>query len=179
MIRLFIALPIPQEIRPFLHRIGSSLPYAKPVPEEQIHLTLRFIGDVEGSQFIDIKQSLSSVTAASFRMSIQGVGHFPPRGKPRVIWAGAQPAKKIQSLKKKIDTCLRTCKLDPDKRKFFPHVTLARLKDTPVKRVSEFLAGNAFLHFDEFEANCFQLYSSKLTPKGAIHTLEASYSLWK
>ncbi len=110
-------------------------------------------------------------------MKIQGVGHFPPRGKPRVVWAGVRPVEPIQALKRKIDACLQTCQLVPDKRKFSPHITLARLKDTPVKRVTEFLAGNAFLDFEEFEANSFYLYSSKLTPKGAIHTLEASYPL--
>lgn len=177
MIRLFIALPVPKEIKPFLHRMGCSLPYAKPVPEEQIHLTLRFIGDVEGAGFLDIKQSLTTVTVNSFGMTIQGVGHFPPRGKPRVVWAGVRPVEPIQTLKRRIDTCLKTCGLAPDKRKFSPHITLARLKGTPIKRVTEFLADNSFVYFDEFQIKSFQLYSSRLTQKGAIHTLEATYPL--
>ena len=177
MIRLFIALPIPQTIRPYLHRIGGSLPYSRPVPVDQIHLTLRFLGDLEGSRFLDIKEELSTVAAAPFFMSIQGVGHFPPRGKARVVWAGVRPVEPVQHLKRKIDSCLRSCGISADPRKFSPHITLARLKDTPAQRVAEFLAGNSFLCFDEFKVDCFHLYSSKLTQKGAIHRCEATYQL--
>lgn len=177
MIRLFIAIPVPRNIRLILSRMGESLPYARAVPEEQLHLTLRFIGDVEGTTFLDLRESLKKLPAPSFDLSIQGVDHFSSRGKPRVIWAGVRPAEPVVQLKRRIDNCLKTCSIANDKRKYSPHITLARLKDTPVRRVSEFLAGNAFLHFDAFKVDSFHLYSSKLTQKGAIHTLEAAYPL--
>jgi 2'-5' RNA ligase len=177
MKRLFIALDIPDTIRPFLYRRGCSLPYAKAVPEEQIHLTLRFIGEVEGGLFLDIRQALQAVQSSCFDLAIQGAGHFPPRGKPRVVWAGVRPADPVTRLKRKIDGCLQECGITPDKRKFSPHITLARLNDTPVRRVSEFLADNALLSFDAFRVDQFHLYSSRLHAKGAVHTLEASYGL--
>lgn len=177
MIRLFTAIPIPQDIRPLLHRMGCSLPMARAVPDEQIHLTLRFIGEVESNRYLDIKENLSFVSGSSFSLEIQGVGHFPPRGKPRVLWAGVQPVEKVAQLKRKIDVCLARCEIGPDKRKFSPHITFARLYDTPLKRVTEFLAGNSFLQFHKFDVDCFHLLSSRLLPKGAVHTLEAVYPL--
>lgn len=177
MMRLFIALPIPKNMRAMLHRMGCSLPSAKPLPEEQVHLTLRFIGDVEGSTFLDIKEGLTSVHSPSLDLVIQGVGHFPPRGKPRVIWAGVQPVEPVIKLNRKVNSCLKSCGVAPDTRKFSPHITLARLKNTPVKRVTEFLVNNAFLNFPEFNIECFHLYSSRLSSKGAVHTLESTYAL--
>ena len=157
--------------------MGRSLPGARPVPEEQIHITLRFIGEVEGSLLQDIQESLSSVSASSFHLGIQGVGHFPPRGKPRVIWAGLSPTDTLRILKQRIDSNLQQCGITSEQRKFSPHVTLARLNNCPLRRVTEFLAGNSFLTFDEIQIQSFNLYSSKLTQKGAVHTLEHSYQL--
>ncbi len=157
--------------------MGASLPGARAVPEEQIHITLRFIGEVDGTTFLDIKEILEKVHVSEFTLGIAGVGHFPPRGKPRVIWAGLQPTEELVKLKRQIDTRLIECGIAPDTRKFSPHITLARLNTTHLKRVTEFLAGNAFLRFDDFGVSAFHLYSSKLSHKGAVHTLEASYSL--
>ncbi len=177
MIRLFTAIPLPQKIRAILHGMGRSLPGARPVPLDQIHITLRFIGEIEGSLLQDIKESLSSLKVDSFSLAIRGVGHFPPRGQPRVIWAGLYPTDKLSRLKRKIDSNLQQCGIPSEQRKFSPHVSLARLHNCPIKRVTEFLAGNSFLEFDELRINQFNLYSSKLTPKGAIHTLEQSFEL--
>ncbi len=177
MMRLFIAVLIPEYIGPLLHEMGRSLPGGRPVPVEQIHITLRFIGEVEGSVFKDIRENLSTVRVSPFTIGIRGVGHFPPRGKPRVIWAGLEPVEELIRLKRKIDACLLQCGIAPDSRKFSPHVSIARLNNSPLNRVTQFLAGNAFLQFDEFEVNCFELFSSRLSPKGAIHTLEERYPL--
>ncbi len=177
MIRLFTAVSIPEALRQQLHAMGRSLPGARPVPEEQIHITLRFIGEVEGALFKDIKENLNTINTSPFRVAIQGVGHFPPRGKPRVIWAGLHSTDQLIKLKRKIDTCLIECGLPPDNRKFSPHITLARLNNPPIHRITSFLAGNAFLKFEEFDVDHFHLYSSKLASKGATHTLEADYPL--
>ncbi len=177
MIRLFTAIPLPLLVRSSLHAMGRSIQRARPVPEDQIHITLRFIGEVEGSRVHDIKMSLSSVQLSPFSLAVQGVGHFPPRGKPRVVWAGLNPVDQLCVLKKRIDSSLKHCGIPPEQRKYSPHVTLARLKNTPLKRVTEFLAGNSFLAFEELQICSFDLYSSKLTQKGAVHSLEQSYEL--
>ncbi len=177
MIRLFTAVPIPGRINSFLHAMGRSLPGARAVAEDQIHITLRFIGEVEGGLFHDIREKLTGVTGKPFDLAIRGVGHFPPRGKPRILWAGLEPTDQLITLKRRIDAALIECGLPPDNRKFAPHVTFARLNNPPLNRLTNFLAGNAFLQFETFEVTCFNLYSSKLSPKGALHSLEASYPL--
>lgn len=177
MKRIFIAIPLPQNIRAVLHAMGRSLPGVRAVPEEQMHITLRFIGDVDGTTLLDIKENLAAVSHTPFYIAVKGVGHFPPRGKPRVIWTGLQPAEELKKLKRKVDTSLIKSGIPADTRKYSPHVTLARINSTPLKRVTEFLAGNAFLAFDEFQVTSYTLYSSKLSHKGAIHTVEEKYAL--
>ena len=177
MIRLFISIEIPPIIRALLQAMGRSLHGARGVPEDQIHITLRFIGEVEGSVLQDIHEKLSSVHFDPFSIKIKGVGHFPPRGKPRVVWAGIEQNEHLTRLKKKIDAALNQAGLPPDDRKFAPHITIARLNSSSLQRITEFLSGNSFLQFDEFEINSFHLYSSKLSHKGAIHICEESYSL--
>lgn len=177
MKRIFIALPLPQPIRHILHAMGRSVQGARAVPEEQIHLTLRFVGDVDGTTFLDIEEKLHTLSGKNFPLLIRGVGHFPPRGKPRIIWAGVESSDELLRLKRKVDNQLIECGIPADSRKYSPHITLARLKTTTSKRVTEFLAGNSFLQFDQLLIEEFHLYSSHLSHKGAVHTLERSYSL--
>ena len=174
-IRLFIAIDLPQDSIELISGMGRSIPGSRPVAAEQLHLTLRFIGEVDHGLFHDIQEQLQLVRFSPLTLALQGVGHFPPRGKPRVLWAGITPITELTKLKNRIDTQLVRCGLPPEKRKFAPHITLARLKNPSIERVSQFLAGNNLLKSPEFTVDCFHLYSSHLTKNGAIHTIEASY----
>jgi 2'-5' RNA ligase len=147
------------------------------VPEDQIHLTLRFIGEVDGSTFLDIKESLAEVKSVPITLSVKGVGHFPPRGKPRVIWAGVAPAGDVVILRNRVNSALVQCGIEPEQRKFHPHITLARLKNSPTGKIAHFLAGNSLLESPEFTLERLTLFSSNLTPKGALHRVEAEYHL--
>lgn len=177
MIRLFIAIELPPDIRSYIKGLGRGIPGARPIPEEQIHLTLHFLGEVEGTMFKDIRESLLEVKKDPFSLQISGVGHFPPRGKPKVIWAGVTPTDELIHLRKRVGKELLACGLALEKRKFSPHITLARLRNSPLQRVSEFLAGNSFLESSPFTVDSFHLFSSKLSKNGAVHTLEESYLL--
>ena len=177
MPRLFIAIDLPAAIRNNLGAMSFGIPGAKWVDPQQIHLTVRFIGDVDGTIFLDIKEALTQVESPSFPMALKGVGHFPPRGKPRVLWVGIEQNPSLQSLKKRIDAILAGVGLAPEGRKFSPHITLARLKNSPVQKVANFLAGNGLFSQEPFEVREFKLYSSTLTPKGAIHKVEKVYPL--
>jgi RNA 2',3'-cyclic 3'-phosphodiesterase len=179
MIRLFIAVELPPDIRSYIKDLGHGILGARPVREEQIHLTLLFLGEVEETLFKDIRECLLEVKKNPFQLQISGVGHFPPRGKPRVIWAGVTPTDELQRLKKRIDKVLLTCSLDLDKRKFSPHITLARLRDSPIEKISEFLASNSFLKTPKFTVDSFHLFSVRLGKKGTSHILEESYELGK
>ncbi len=177
MIRLFIGIAMPAGVRRLLSSLGSTIPGARPVPEEQIHLTLRFIGEVEATMFHDIRERLVDIDSRPLTTAISGVGHFPPRGKPRVVWAGLESAGDIIILRNKVNSLLRQCGVEPERRKFHPHVTLARLKNSSPERVAAFLQTNALLQSPEIVIDRVNLYSSRLLAEGAIHRIEAVYPL--
>jgi RNA 2',3'-cyclic 3'-phosphodiesterase len=178
MHRLFIAIDFPEEIKKGLSSLCYGLPGVKWVDINQMHLTLRFIDEVDGGVFRDIMSVLEDVEFEGFSLLVKGVGCFPPRRDPRVLWAGLEKSEEMSSLRKKIDSQLKRIGVEPEKRKFSPHITLARFRKKPsVYRVADFLAGNGLFSLPEFSVSEFHLYSSILTPKGAIHQIEASYSL--
>lgn len=177
MVRLFVAIDLPKEVRRDLSFLCCGLPGARWVPEEQIHLTLRFIGEVDGAVFQDIKAGLEDVKHAPFPMRLQGLGFFPPRKSPRVLWAGIEKNDALVQLRNRAEAVLVRCGLAPETRKFAPHVTLARLTNTPVGRLANFLAGNGLYATEPFMVDAFHLYSSFLTSKGAFHQVESSYGL--
>lgn len=177
MIRLFVAIPIDPEIRRKLSGLGAMLPGARAVPEDQVHVTLRFIGEVDTGLFHDIRERMQELRSPPLQLSVKGTGHFPPRGKPRVIWAGIEPAGDVIILRNRVNSILSRCGIAPEQRKFHPHITLARLKNSSPKRVASFLAGNSLLQSPPFTVDRVQLCSSRLTANGAIHRVEASYPL--
>jgi 2'-5' RNA ligase len=174
MIRLFVAVEVPQDIRLYLKDLGRGIPGARPLPAEQIHLTLCFLGEVERSLFQDVRECLFEVEKKPFSLQISGVGHFPPRGTPKVLWAGVTPTDELVRLKKRVDRALQTCGLELEKRKFSPHITLARLRNSPIQRVSEFLAGNSFLQTPKFTVDSFHLFSSRLGKRKAVFPISGA-----
>ena len=175
MPRLFIAVDLPDTIRENLAAMSFGIPGAKWVAPEQLHLTVRFIGAVDGALFRDIKDILNGIHLASFSMQLKGVGFFPPRGAPRVLWVGLEKNQQLQILRKKIDLLLSRVGVEPEGRKFSPHITLARLKNSPVQKIANFLSGNGLFSQEPFMVEDFKLYSSILSPKGAYHKIERIY----
>ncbi len=177
MHRLFVAIDLPPDIAAQLQGICYGVPGARWVQPEQMHLTLRFIGEVDGGVFRDIKEGLGAIMTEGFALQVKGLGFFPPRKTPKVLWAGIAPVEEVSGLRNKIENVLLGMGLGPEGRKYSPHITLARLHDTPLARLSRFLAGNGLFATEAFPVSEFHLYSSELTSKGAFHTIEASYPL--
>lgn len=177
MFRLFVAIDLPPDIAAQLQSLCYGVPGARWVQAEQMHLTLRFIGEVDGGVFRDIKEGLADIETEGFVLQVKGLGFFPPRKTPRVLWAGIEPVERVSGLRRRIDNVLLGLGLEPEGRKYAPHITLARLQDTSLARVGRFLAGNGLFATEPFPVSEFHLYSSALTSKGAFHTLEASYKL--
>ncbi|WP_457576147.1 RNA 2',3'-cyclic phosphodiesterase [Desulfomarina sp.] len=177
MKRIFIAVDLPENIRKGLTGLGSSLPRARTVPPDQLHLTVKFIGEVEGGILLDIQECLqeTALKQTGFAIRLKGVGVFPPRSTPRVLWAGVKPKEPLTLLRNRMERTLKKIGVPEENRKYSPHITLARLKNCPIQRLQQFLAANSFLESPEFSVNGFSLYSSRLTPKGAIHTLLQRY----
>ncbi len=177
MIRLFASLELPEAVRERLAGLCCDVPGARWTDPEQMHLTVRFIGEVEEHVFEEIRHGLGSVRVEPFAITLRGVGHFPPRGQPRVLWAGVERSEALHALHQRIDSALARSGLPSDRRKFAPHVTLARLKRTPPRAVGSFASLNGLFEEGPIEMDRFWLYSSQLSKKRAVHRREAEYPL--
>ncbi|MDB5103635.1 MAG: 2-5 ligase [Fibrobacteres bacterium] len=177
MPRIFVALDMPEHARERLNGISSGLPGADWVSPDQYHLTLRFIGEVDKESLDVIREGLGGVVARSFYLSLKGIGVFPLRGDPEILWAGVARNEGLRSLRNKVESLLGRKGIAPDTRKFFPHVTLAKVKGSKSEWVGEYVAGNSLFSLSEIPVQGFSLYSSRLTPEGSIYTLEGSYPL--
>ena len=177
MKRLFVAIELPEWVQDTLGRCCFGLPGARWTSPDNMHLTLRFIGDADGAQCESIDRALSGLTAASFPLTLGGIGHFPPRGAPRVLWAGVHGTPPLTALRQKVERLMVRQGLEPDRRKWHPHVTIGRLSNGAVARAARFLQEHAGLALEPFLVTSFQLYSSTLRPEGATYTVEASYPL--
>ena len=175
MPRLFVAIDLPEPVKPPLSRLASEVSGAKLVGTGELHLTLRFIGEVDEDTCSAIKTALSAVSFTRFPMSLLGVGHFPPYGYPRVLWVGVEHRYELLLLQKDVESALQQTGIPAEERRFSPHITLARLKGTPSAMVTRFEASHRDLYFPPFEVAEFILYSSVLTPHGAVHSKEAVY----
>ena len=147
MIRLFVAVPLPAVLRQSLVAISTGVPGARWTQPDNLHLTLRFIGEVAEPDFHDIAEVLSFVDGRPFQVRVRGVGQFGDRKRARVLWAGVEPNDELQRLRTRIDNLLGRVGIEPEGRKFTPHVTLARLKGAPMDRV-----GRSLCDYGGFEA---------------------------
>ncbi|NLE00198.1 MAG: RNA 2',3'-cyclic phosphodiesterase [Fibrobacter sp.] len=177
MPRLFIAVDIPERIKNDITDTYMALPGARWVEDEKIHITLSFIGEVDNPTEQTIKNSLRTITVAPFTLSLKGVGYFPPRGQPRIIWVGLSNSQELIRLQGKIERVLTVSGIETEKRKFHPHITIARLDNTPEQRVAQYLALNSLLTSEPFEVSAFHLYTSILRKEGALYSKSASFSL--
>ena len=177
--RLFVAVDLPDELADGLTLMQAGVPGARWTDPDQMHVTLRFVGEVDGLVFRDVMAGLDEVEMQPFEVSLAGFGHFPPRGRPRSLWAGLglPGLDELRELKRAVDRAVNVRGVEVEHRKYVPHVTIARLDETPTARVARFLASHSLYRSEPFTVDAFHLYSSKLYHSGAIHTLEASYSL--
>ena len=173
--RLFVAVDLPETVRLSLSDLAFGLPGAKWLPPEQLHVTLAFIGEVDGGRARDVREALRSVRAAPFELSLLGLGHFPHRGEPRVAWAGLRASERLSHLHRAVVRQVESTGLELEHRKFHPHVTLARLRGTPPHRLADWLAMNGAFQTGSFEVTALILYSSVLGSSGATHQIEEAY----
>ena len=177
MHRLFVAIELPLTEREELLRLCNGVPGAKWAELDQLHLTLRFVGEVDGATFDDIVQALAGVRAEAFDIRLEGLGHFPPRGPARILWLGAAPSERLVTLRNRVEAAITGAGLEPDGRKFHPHVMLARLKSSPGARVARYLAEKAGYRSGPIRVGAFHLFSSHLGQRRATYRIEATYRL--
>ncbi|MBP6011721.1 MAG: RNA 2',3'-cyclic phosphodiesterase [Alphaproteobacteria bacterium] len=176
MIRLFTAIEIPESVRLRLSLLQGGVPGARWTPPENLHLTLRFIGEVDEAVANDIDDVLSSLRARSFDLTLKAAGEFGGRD-PHALWVGVAPNEALHHLVAKVESALQRMGLEAESRKYTPHVTLARLRDAPLPKVREFLAAHAAFDSGPFRAREFALYSSHPSARGSLYRAERTYPL--
>ncbi|HET7335485.1 MAG TPA: RNA 2',3'-cyclic phosphodiesterase [Rhizomicrobium sp.] len=176
MIRLFAAIAIPDSVAQSLFIIQGGVPGARWQVREQLHLTLRFIGDVDGRDAAAVDDALSGLSAPGFAMRLKGVGEFGAKH-PAALWAGVEKNEVLLHLQRKIETALQRAGFAPEGRKYLPHVTLARLRGTPRGAVMDYLTDHALYTSEPFAVERFSLYSSVLTASGSKYAVEQDYEL--
>ena len=178
MSRLFVALDLPYDIKESLEPLSRGLGDVRWLTPDQQHLTLRFIGELDNGRLNEVAEALALVAGVPFELRLKGLGHFPPRGEPRVLWVGVEKNGELTRLKRRIDRALAQAGLPPEGRKFAPHVTIARIRGSlsPV-RLGTYLMRHSLYRSERFAVSGFQLYSSWLKSDGAEHHVEASYEL--
>jgi 2'-5' RNA ligase len=176
MLRLFVGIEFPPELKLRLSLLQSGVGGAKWVDPGNFHLTLRFIGEVDEGIAADIDEALSRLQARAFSLQLAGTGIFGG-DKPRQLWVGVEREPALATLQGKIETALLRAGLPPEPRKFAPHVTLARLHNTPVAAVQGFLAASAPFRADELPVAGFNLIASYPTKSGGVYEDAAEYRL--
>lgn len=179
MPRLFIAIDLPDFVKDQLAEIQRfPVPGARRVQRQQMHLTLHFIGEVDKDVMNQIQQAMISFRHDPFEMVLEGVGYFPPRGKPRVLWAGIPENAALLTLHQTTGAALADIGLPSDDKAYQPHITLSRLRITPPRKaIQEFTEKFKDFRTVPFRIETFILYSSVLSSKGPRYTQEAVFPL--
>jgi 2'-5' RNA ligase len=177
MIRLFVGIELPPELRLRLSLLCSGVPGARWVDPGNLHLTLRFIGEVDEGTAADIDEALARIRAPRFSLVLAGAGHFGGGVTPRALWIGVEKNPALAHLHGKIEAALMRLGLEPEGRRYMPHVTLARLKQAAVPRLQDFLRDHALFRAAPFAVERFSLIASYPTKSGAIYEDQADYAL--
>ena len=176
MIRLFVAIDLPTDVRERLLALQGGVPGARWSNAEQLHLTLRFIGEVDENIGHDIDDALTAIRAPSFTVELSGVGEFGGKN-PRALWAGVKASDALLHLQRKVETALQRIGLEPEPRKYSPHITLARLRAAPKDKVVQFLTHGSLFSAGPFPVNHFVLFSSHPSQSGSLYRPERIYRL--
>jgi 2'-5' RNA ligase len=144
--------------------------------DDQLHLTLRFVGEVDHPLANDLADRLGRVAFPPFPLAVRGVGHFERKGRTRAIWAGIAPSPELEVLQRKIERACQEAGLEPEHRRFTPHITLARLNSASGP-AAPFLLAQASLASAPFTVSRFTLFESHLGHGGSIYEAVADYPL--
>jgi RNA 2',3'-cyclic 3'-phosphodiesterase len=176
MPRLFAGLEVPAEIGQSLSNLRGGLPGARWIDPENYHVTLRFIGDIDGMSANEIASMLFRINRKPFEVKVQGLQSFGGR-KPRAVVASVEPSRPLIELQAELERLMQRLGLDPEGRKFTPHVTLARLHDASSQDVADYLSVRGYFPSRTFMASRFVLFSSRASTGGGPYVVEDSYAL--
>ena len=176
MLRLFVGIEFPPELKLRLSLLCNGVPGAKWVDAGNLHLTLRFIGEITEDRAGDVDAALARLKARRFTLQLAGTGVFGGN-RPRALWAGVERHPDLVGLRDKIEQALIRLGLEPEPRRFAPHVTLARLRDPQLDRLGHFLAAHAQFRANPLPVEHFSLIASFPTKAGSVYEDQADYPL--
>ncbi len=176
MPRLFTGLEIPRHVAESLAMMRGGLPGARWIDPQNYHLTLRFIGDIDDALARDIAGLLGRVQRQPFELRLDGLTSFGGR-KPRALVAAATAKPPLLELQAEQERLLQRLGLEPEGRKYIPHVTLARLRESSSRQVADYLSARGHFRSASFEVSRFVLFSSRSSVGGGPYVVEAAYPL--
>jgi len=177
MPRLFVGLELPEMVRMRLGLVRGPLPGARWIEPENMHITLRFAGDIDNRQADELVGFLDGIEMTPFEVMIREVGAFGGRD-PRVIYAGVEASEELDHLQRAVERACRSAGLAPEPRTFKPHVTLARLKGTKPDVAARFLGSRAGLAIGPITVDRFVLFSSRPRVGGGPYVVESVFPLY-
>ena len=177
MIRLFVALDLPQELTSRLAMLAGGIPGAKWVPAENYHLTLRFIGEVENWRAQEVDDALACIRARPFELALKGAGVFEKAGRVQALWVGAERNDSLAFLQSKVETALQRIGLAAEKKRFAPHVTLARTDKAAPEKLASWVQAHNLFRAPTLTVAHFTLFSSQLGKQASVYTPEVEYDL--
>ena len=176
MPRLFTGVEIPPEVAQALSTLRGGLPGARWIDPGNYHVTLRFIGDVDDDIAHEVESLLGRVRRGPFDLRIEGLTSFGSK-KPRAVVASVEPSSPLMEAQAEQERLMQRIGLEPEGRKYTPHVTLARLRDASTRDVAEYLSARGHFRSRAFPVSRFVLFSSRASVGGGPYVVEASYPL--
>jgi 2'-5' RNA ligase len=176
-LRLFVALVLPADLRARLSLLKGGIPGARWTAEENYHITLSFIGNVDEEIAERADETLSAIRAESFSLTFTGAGIFSEGDRPRVLWLGVEKNAALYRLQEKIQNALISARAPVETRRYTPHITLARLRDPDPEKLAEFLGMHAAVPAPPFIVGHFTLFQSHQTKNGSVYEPLREYPL--
>jgi 2'-5' RNA ligase len=176
-LRLFVALALPDGVIARLNVMCSGIPGARWVEPANMHITLRFIGEVDDATAEEINYNLSHIEAPAFDLELKGLDTFGQGYKAHTLWVGVSSTPELMHLQKKVDSAVVRAGVAQEERKFTPHVTLARMTKPEAGRLQSFIEGNNLFKAGPFTVDQFTLFESRTGKGGPVYTALEDYPL--
>lgn len=171
--RLFVSIELPESVKEQLVALDPKLRGVRWLEAPLMHLTLAFLGNVSSDIQATLSEKLRSIAWKPFFLPLVGVGTFPSKGWPKIIWVGVGTGHPhLFQLHKRVQEAILAAGLEPDLRSFHPHVTVARCRDVSPQTIRPFLKSHAEFDAGMIHVESFCLNSSELTPAGSVYTAE-------
>lgn len=182
LLRAFIAIELPQQTRDAIEQqtarlrqtLGDDL--IRWIPSENMHLTLKFLGEVSASHLVFLKQMIAQTADSlpQFDLQVSGLGSYPTRGNPRILWIGLQAPATLSSLQKNIEAGTSRLGYEQEERPFSPHLTIGRVRQnanhSDLPKIRTILDKTQLGNIGIARVDSIQLYKSELNPNGSVYT---------